>query len=80
MEYGITGDLHLSVFLVVFIFTTPGLSIRGAKWMGNGAIKQPLGFKHHPLEGAGRNFVDSLLKMFAFYQTNLIHFRRIIFS
>ena len=28
---------------------------RGAKWMVKGATKQPpLGFKHHPLEGAGR--------------------------
>ena len=29
---------------------------RGAKWMGVGVpLSNPLGFKHHPLEGPGRN-------------------------
>ena len=34
--------------------TLPGPSLRGAKWMGVGVpLSNPLGFKHHPLEGAG---------------------------
>ena len=32
----------------------PGPSFRGAKWMGVGVpLNNSLGFKHHPLEGAG---------------------------
>ena len=39
----------------IYIYLDPP---RGAKWMVRGATKQPLGgFKHHPLEGAGINYI-----------------------